>query len=238
LAGDDGGVSVVVLVAVLAVLLLINLLNHRWRTHWYLRTCVVGAAIILAIGLASGLSWDELGLGRSSLLRGALWGAGTIALVFAIYLIGLSIPSTRRFFEDDRLSGRTGSVVAKHALVEVPLGTVLLEETAFRAVIYADVLLASGTVMAVAVSSLVFGVWHVLPAITWHESNVGIAESLGERHERARGIVVLVSVVGTTVAGVIFCMLRIWSDSLLAPMAFHWAINGLGLFFVWWLRRR
>ena len=91
---------------------------------------------------------------------------------------------------------------------------------------------------AVRISSVVFGVWHVLPAITWHESNAGIAESLGDRHERARWIVVSVSVAGTTLAGIIFCMLRIWSDSLLAPMAFHWAINGLGLFFVWWLRRR
>jgi membrane protease YdiL (CAAX protease family) len=36
----------------------------------------------------------------------------------------------------------------------------------------------------------------------------------------------------------VFCLLRIVSDSLLAPMALHWAVNGLGVFLVWWLRRR
>lgn len=226
------------LAAVLVVLLVVNLLNHRWRSHWYLRTCVVGTVVLLGIGVASGLSWSELGLGRAALVPGLIWGAAAITLVVAVYLVGVSIPQTRRFFVDDRLSGRPGTAVARHALVEVPLGTVMLEEAAFRAVLFADLVLATNTTTAVAVSSLIFGVWHVLPAITWHESNAGIAETLGERHHRSRWLVVALSVAGTAAAGVVFCLLRIASDSLLAPMALHWAVNGLGVFLVWWLRRR
>jgi len=228
----------VTLIAVLAVLLVVNLLNHRWRSHWYLRTCVIGSLVLLAIGRASGFSWTQMGLGRSAILSGIVWGIASIAIVVAVYLIGLRIPRTRGFFVDDRLGGRTGFAVARHALVEVPLGTVLLEETAFRGVLFADLVIATDTTTAVIVSSLIFGVWHVLPAMAWHESNAGIAETLGERHARARWLVVALSVAGTAAAGVVFCLLLLGSNSLLAPMAFHWAVNGLGLFFVWWLRRR
>jgi membrane protease YdiL (CAAX protease family) len=33
----------------------------------------------------------------------------------------------------------------------------------------------------------------------------------------------------TTVAGAVFCWLRVRSGSLLAPVLLHWALNGLGL---------
>ena len=33
-------------------------------------------------------------------------------------------------------------------------------------------------------------------------------------------------------AGVLFCELRVRSDSLLAPVLAHWAVNGLGVIFV------
>jgi membrane protease YdiL (CAAX protease family) len=37
---------------------------------------------------------------------------------------------------------------------------------------------------------------------------------------------------------VVFCALRIYSDSLLTPMALHWAINGLGFIAASWVHRR
>ncbi len=36
----------------------------------------------------------------------------------------------------------------------------------------------------------------------------------------------------TAAAGVLFCELRVRSDSLLAPMLAHWAVNGLGVIFL------
>jgi membrane protease YdiL (CAAX protease family) len=228
----------ITLAAVLVVLLAVNLLNHRWRTHWYLRTCLVGALAILAIGRIRGLTWTELGLGRSHLLAGIAWGAAGIATVVVVYVVGLALPPTRRFFDDPRLSERRASDVMRHALIEVPLGTVLLEETAFRSVILADVSTVWSTTSAVAISSAVFGIWHVLPARAWHESNAGIAQTLGDRHQRARAVVVVLTVVGTAAAGVVFCWFRLQSGSIVAPMAVHWAINGLALFLIWAIRRR
>jgi membrane protease YdiL (CAAX protease family) len=40
------------------------------------------------------------------------------------------------------------------------------------------------------------------------------------------------TVLFTGAAGVFFCELRVRSDSLLAPMLAHWAVNGLGVIFV------
>jgi hypothetical protein len=70
-----------------------------------------------------------------------------------------------------------------------------------------------------------------------HESNAGVASTLGTG-TRAQVISVVGSVVATALAGVVFCMLRIWSGSLLAPMGLHWATNGLGFIFTYGLFRR
>jgi membrane protease YdiL (CAAX protease family) len=231
------GMSWLILAAVLAVLVIVNLLNHRWRSHWYIRTCIVGTVVILGIGLAGGLSWSDLGLSRASWLSGLIWGAAALLSVVVIYWLGLTIPRTRRFFVDERLADRPGSTVARHALVEVPFGTVTLEEAAFRGVLFADLVVATDTVTAVVVTSVIFGLWHVLPALAWHESNAGIGDAFGERHRQARVVVVLLSVLGTAGAGVVFCALLLVSNSLLAPMALHWATNGLGVFIAWWIRR-
>jgi membrane protease YdiL (CAAX protease family) len=40
---------------------------------------------------------------------------------------------------------------------------------------------------------------------------------------------VLVTIVATAAAGVILCEARRRSDSLLAPIGLHWAVNGLGV---------
>jgi membrane protease YdiL (CAAX protease family) len=233
-----GGMSWLLLAAVLAVLVVVNLLNHRWRSHWYVRTCLVGTAVILGIGLAGGLSWSDLGLGRASLVPGLLWGGAALLVVVLIYSVGLSMPRTRRFFVDERLADRPGPTVARHALVEVPFGTVTLEEAAFRGVLFADLVIATDTATAVIVTSMLFGFWHVLPALAWHESNAGIADAFGERHHQGRAVVVVLTVLGTAAAGVVFCALLLISNSLLAPMALHWATNGLGVFIAWWIRRR
>lgn len=223
--------------AVLAVMLVVNLLNNRWREHWYMRTCLVGAAVILGIGLLDQQSWQQLGLAPSTYITGLLWAAGAVGAVLAVYLIGLALPFTRKFFLDERAGEQSGTELIRNALVVVPFGTVLLEEVAFRSVLFAMVASRYGTAWAVTVSSVVFGLWHILPSLVMHESNAGVGELLGSGM-RARVLAVLTSVVGTGAAGVLFCLLRVWSGSLFAPMGLHWALNGLGFVFTWGIYRR
>ena len=223
--------------AVLAVMLVVNLLNNRWREHWYMRTCLVGAAVILGIGLLDQQSWQQLGLAPSTYITGLLWAAGAVGAVLAVYLIGLALPFTRKFFLDERAGEQSGTELIRNALVVVPFGTVLLEEVAFRSVLFAMVASRYGTAWAVTVSSVDFGLWHILPSLVMHESNAGVGELLGSGM-RARVLAVLTSVVGTGAAGVLFCLLRVWSGSLFAPMGLHWALNGLGFVFTWGIYRR
>ncbi|MBV9514802.1 MAG: CPBP family intramembrane metalloprotease, partial [Mycobacteriaceae bacterium] len=75
--------------------------------------------------------------------------------------------------------------------------------------------------------SLLFGLWHVVTSLGLTSSNVGFTRLLGA------GFVgelagVLLAVAATAAAGFVFIWLRRRSGSLLAPIALHWSLNGLG----------
>ena len=122
------------------------------------------------------------------------------------------------------------------ALVEVPFGTVLLEEIAFRAVLLSMLVRRCGLVWGIVIASVLFGLWHILPSIGTHEQNPALGSVVGEGR-RGNILAIALSVLTTTVAGVLFAGLRLLSGSVLAPMGFHWATNGLGYAFSWLLIR-
>lgn len=224
-------------IVVLGVLVLLNLMNNRWKEKWYVPTCIVGSLILLGIGLLDKQTWTEMGLGPGTYLTGLLWALGCVLGVLVLYFIGIALPFTRKFFYDERGGEQGGWDLMRNALVIVPFGTVLLEEVAFRGVLLAMVWSRFGLVWGITVSSLAFGLWHILPSLVMHETNAGVSSTLGTG-TRAQVISVVLSVVGTALAGVVFCLLRVGSGSLLAPMGLHWATNGLGFVFTWGLFRR
>ena len=93
--------------------------------------------------------------------------------------------------------GLTGRVVARQALLDVPFGTVLVEEVAFRGVVLGLLLAPLGHGWALVVSSLLFGIWHVPSALELHE-----AQSAGPAGPWARRRTVLATVAFTALAGV------------------------------------
>ncbi|MCC5952953.1 MAG: CPBP family intramembrane metalloprotease [Acidimicrobiia bacterium] len=82
------------------------------------------------------------------------------------------------------------------------------------------------------VSSVLFGLWHIVPSIPAARGNVYVGATV----EDPLGLVAIVAaaVATTTVAGLVFCWLRLRSGSLLAPMIAHVATNS-GSFTVAWL---
>jgi membrane protease YdiL (CAAX protease family) len=146
-------------------------------------------------------------------------------------LVGLALPATREAFEDERAAGLTLGQLLWRVLVRVPVGTVLLEEVAFRGVLWAMVRRRRGTAWATTVSSLLFGLWHVLPSRGL--SQVNTAAAVLGTGPAGRALSVAVGVVATTAAGVVLCELRRRSGSLLAPAALHWAVNGFGYVMAW-----
>ena len=222
---------------VIGLLVLLNIVNNRVapQTH-YLLWAFGGSVLLLAIGLLDGNTWTDMGLGWGYLLPGLIWAAASIALVTAVYLIGSAFRKTRTAFHDERMSDLSGGRMVFQALVEVPFGTVLLEEIAFRAVLMSMLIRRFGLVWGIVLSSLIFGLWHILPSIGTHEQNPALGSVVGEGR-KGNVLAVALSVLTTSVAGVVFAFLRLLSGSVLAPMGLHWATNGLGYAFSWLLIR-
>jgi membrane protease YdiL (CAAX protease family) len=222
---------------VIGALVVLNIVNNRVapQSH-YLLWAFGGSVLLLAIGLLDGNSWTDMGLGWSYLLPGLLWAAASIALITAVYLIGSAFKRTRTAFHDERMSDLTGGRLMFQALIEVPFGTVLLEEIAFRAVLLSMLIRRLGLVWGVIVAAILFGLWHILPSIGTHEQNPALGSVAGQGR-RGNIIAVALSVITTSVAGILFAALRLLSGSVLAPMGFHWATNGLGYAFSWLLIR-
>ncbi len=222
---------------VIVTLVVLNVVNNRVapQTH-YLLWSFGGSVLLLALGLLDGNTWTDMGLGWSYLLPGFIWAAVCIGGVTAVYLIGSAFRRTRTAFHDERMGDLSGSRVVFQALIEVPFGTVLLEEIAFRAVLLSMLVRRFGLVWGVAISAVLFGLWHILPSIGTHEQNPALGSMVGEGR-RGNILAVALSVLTTTVAGVLFAGLRLLSGSVLAPMGLHWATNGLGYAFSWLLIR-
>ncbi len=222
---------------VIVTLLVLNVVNNRVapQTH-YLLWSFGGSVGLLALGLLDGNSWTDMGLGLSYLLSGTLWALACIGGVTAVYLVGSAFRRTRTAFHDERMSDLSGTRLMFQALVEVPFGTVLLEEIAFRSVLFSMLVRRYGLLWGIVISSVLFGLWHVLPSIGTHEQNPALGSVVGSGR-RGNILAVALSVLTTTIAGVLFSGLRIVSGSVLAPMGFHWATNGLGYAFSWLLIR-
>ncbi|MGO4631527.1 lysostaphin resistance A-like protein [Streptomyces sp. 2RAF24] len=204
-----------------------NVLLHRWSGPVELVTAVVATALLLGVLRWAGGTRADAGLAPGTLGRGARWALALIGLVGVVYLAGALLPATRGLFEDRRYAGMDGGELALRVLVYVPVGTVLLEETAFRGVLYGLVARARGTVWATAVSSLLFGLWHVLPSLHLSTAKPSLTTVFGDSALGA-GVAIGAAVLFTAAAGVLFCELRRRSGSLLAPMGLHWAVNALG----------
>ncbi len=222
------------LVAVIVVMVAANLATNRMHDRYYVPMAMLFAVGFVSIGLGSGLSLADLGLAPRTVLPGLLWGLGLVAAVALVYVLGAALPRTRKLFADERATTARGRTIARRALIDVPFGTVLLEETAFRGVLYGMIMVRWGPGWAIAGTAVLFGLWHVLPAIPMHESHQAIGSALGTGL-RGRIVAIVLTVLGTAAAGVGFAALRWWTGSLLPPVGLHWALNGLGLAAAWGL---
>ncbi|MFD5421216.1 CPBP family intramembrane glutamic endopeptidase [Streptomyces sp. NPDC127069] len=217
----------IVLTSALAVLVVVNLAGNGVIASLGLVDAVLGIAALSGIVWWAGGTRDDVGLGAGTLRCGALWALSLIGLVALVYLVGALLPFTRDLFSDQRTAHLTGGEVALRMFLEVPLGTVLLEEYAFRGVLYGLIRRYRGTVTATISSSLLFGLWHVLPSLHLATQKPALGAVFGSSPVGGAAAV-LGAVLFTSAAGVLFCELRRRSDSLLAPIGLHWATNALG----------
>jgi membrane protease YdiL (CAAX protease family) len=221
----------------LAILAAANVLNNRVAPRYAPLTSAAATGALIALARRSGLTWRDLGFEHGR--RGALLGAAVVlGGVVPLYAAGVAWPRTRPFFLDERSLGLSRPRLAEEVLLQIPVGTVLLEEVGFRGVVYGLAARSHGPAAATALSSAAFGLWHVLPAVALARSNPGISALASSDHEsftpeglepRPRQIALSIagSVAATAAAGALFCALR-RRGGLLAPAMLHTATNTLG----------
>jgi membrane protease YdiL (CAAX protease family) len=198
----------------------------------YVLTCLAAAGLLLVLARGDGCSWSDLGLGTRQVGSGLRWAAVLVGVVLLADAVAVGLPVTRQAFADTRATALSGAAVLWHVLVRIPLGTALLEEVAFRGVLLAMLARRRGVRVAVIGSSLLFGLWHVLPSLGLRNANAAVADLVGPG-PAGTVLTVIGAAAGATLAGGALCELRRRSGSLLAPFALHWALNGLGLLFAW-----
>jgi membrane protease YdiL (CAAX protease family) len=211
---------------VIVILAAVNVIDIR-VPHATLVAGPVCAAGLPAIGRLAGLSWADMGLGPGTWRPGLKWAGTEIGATAVVLAAGAALPLTRNAFRDSRYHLDLGHALLT-SLVLIPVGTVLLEEVAFRGVLWGLLRRAYGTVTATVVSSLLFGLWHVLPSLGLASDNRAITATVGTGRS-GQVITVLGTMAFTAGAGVVFCELRRRSGSVLAPAGLHWAVNGLAV---------
>jgi uncharacterized protein len=210
---------------VVVVLALTNLIAH-FTTPWASIATVPAAAVGLVILVRSrGLGWTELGLGREHWKSGLGYALVAVAVVAVVIAAGALLPWTRPMFMNNHYATISGALVA--SMIVIPLQTVIPEELAFRGVLHGALNRAWGWRGVAAAGSLLFGLWHIATSTGLTSSNVGFTRIFGGG---VTGMVagVVMAVLATGAAGFVFSWLRRRSGSLLAPIALHWSLNGLG----------
>jgi uncharacterized protein len=191
-----------------------ELVHERWHvlTHASAGLAAVGAA------LALGVTVDDLGLAPAAAGRGLAVGGAVAAAAVAPLAIGAALPRSDSYLADPRVDDAPRADLARRALLDIPIGTAVYEELVFRSALLGLTLRRVPTPVAVAITSVVFGFWHVLPAIEDRRRDHRVA---------ARPALATVgpTVLGTAVAGAGFAVLRLRSGSVLAPIIVHAATN-------------
>lgn len=175
----------------------------------------------LTVTALTALDLDDRALGLTGLSAGDAGAGLALGALLALPLLALAFTEWGApRVADRRVRHLRGGALAYQTLVRVPFGTALLEEVAFRGVLYAA-WRPEGHVVAMLVSSVVFGVWHVVPAATMVRTNAPSA---------SRGLLVRAvcgTVLVTAAAGAALVWLRLETGSLAAPLAAHAALNSL-----------
>lgn len=205
------------------------LLPSGWYVPWNLG---VGATL-LWISLRIGeLTWSDVGLGPDRTRRGVRWGAALGGLVIGAIAITTALPATRGWFDDDVAAGGQADVL-RRVLVVIPFGTVIMEELAFRGCLPAllDLRPTASPSRTAVISAVLFGLWHVLPSRGLADRNATMDSTFGDT--LGQWAPIAAAVVATTVAGFALLWVRRRSDSVIAPMLVHFALNAASTLAAW-----
>ena len=171
---------------------------------------VTAAGISTMVAKAAGVPLDDLGLAPGRFADGLQVGASVAGPTAAAIAIAAAAPATRRFFRDARVLGVERP--AYEIGLRIPIGTALSEELIFRGALLGLFRMNHSTPVAIAMSSALFGIWHVLPTLESPQTEAALGA-------------VLTAVAVTAAAGCALGWMRVRTGSIAAPVLVHAAVN-------------
>jgi membrane protease YdiL (CAAX protease family) len=226
-AGAPRDGSIAEISFVVAILAYSGVIDRLVPAALYVPTNLAAAAFAVAAARSLGVTWDAMGLRRDRVARGIRVGLVAVAVVAIAVAVVFAVPGGRRYLVDQRAVGGSGVHFAYQTIVRIPFGTALPEELIFRGALLGLLLQRHTRTAAIALSSTLFGLWHVAPTLgVLHADRV---QALEHVDPLGVGLVVAGAVVATTVAGFGFAWLRFRASSLLAPIMAHASINSFAL---------
>jgi membrane protease YdiL (CAAX protease family) len=217
--------------AVVATLAVANVVSNRVIPEWAYVPWNLAVAAVVVLLARRVVTTGEMGF--TEWRRGAAWGLVLLVLTTGVLLIGLLMPAFDGLYHDRRVSAGVGTWLYQ-AFVRIPLGTAVLEEAAFRAVLPAMFAVRWGVLRGCVAASLCFGLWHVLPAWNLNKVNPTASHVFGTGNAGVAAAVVF-GVVGTAFAGMWWCWVRYRSRSVLATMLAHVATNSVAYTIAWFV---
>jgi hypothetical protein len=213
-----GGHALRVEGAIVAVAALHRVVTPRMPAHLSFPASAVTAGGVVALAHAGGATPTDMGMGRDRLREGVKVGAAA-SLIAVASIGGVALaPWARNLAVGGRSPTLDGESALYAAALRIPVGTALVEETIFRGALFGLLLRRLSPAATTAASSVLFGAWHIVPALEFSRTEVG--QNLGDTW-----VSVAANLVATTAAGHLFARLRLRTGSLLAPFLAHTATN-------------
>lgn len=219
------------LAAVIVLLVAWNVLANTLPQAAQLPTGVVATFLLIVVARRSGLEWSQVGLARRDLGDGMRVGVIAAGVVILALITAAAVPATLSVLADGRFVAMEMPRALYEMLLRIPLAVALAEEVAFRGVLLGMLMVRMTPLRAALVSSAIFGLWHVFPAIAALETTSGIAEASSNG---AQVGLVVGQVLLTGIAGLVFCWLRLRGRHLAAAILVHAPLNSVS-FAIGWL---
>jgi uncharacterized protein len=209
--------------ALVALLAGHNWISNRVLPRWaYVPAGLAGSAAAIALSRRGGATTEQLGLERQRISAGVRIGTMASTIATTAIAAAVAMPRTRRLFMDERVRQPTGPALAYELAVRIPTGTAVAEELLFRSALLGLSLSQRSWIASIGWSSMLFGLWHVLPATA---TLPGSAALTGMSTRTGRAGAVAAGVVVTTVGALVFADLRRRSGSIVAPILLHATVN-------------
>lgn len=215
------------------MLVVANVMSNLVLPSWAYVPWSLLIAVALVVVARRAVSSQQMGFTEWG--RGFAWGGVLFVLTTGVLALGLTMPVFNEMYHDRRVGAGVLTWLYQ-AFIRIPLGTAILEETAFRAVLPALFAARWGVLRGCIAASLCFGAWHVLPALGLSKVNPVATRVFGSGVAGVAAAVVF-AVVGTAFAGLWWCWIRYRARSVLATMIAHVGSNSVAYTIAWLVTR-